>query len=391
MFSLRVAVLAVAPTTAASIESKLARGGHRVTAHATASDEVEIRARLVHWISDREIEAIVVVGGLGDDAAPRALAPLVTEVLSRPAAELRRLAFDELGSAAMLLGPQAARCGQARVFVVSGGEQFAAKALDEVVFAELIPLALHAITTGSIAVVGDLPSYAAEPTIDLRKGGKRAMRVFGGLALVCVAGLGAFAMNAVDRASPFATSHRAAIAPPPTGLAVATGFVQPPPAPPPPPVVAAAPAPQPTVAKQATPHKVEHAAVASAPAAPQVETPPALDDTCDEASCAAHGNERECCAPYRAHTVRTLDKAIVAGAIAAAKPRMLACGSELDLEGDVKLSVEVSADGEVVSAMVDEASEATLGRCVVDVMRAVVFPATESGGTFSYSIAVPKR
>jgi hypothetical protein len=133
------------------------------------------------------------------------------------------------------------------------------------------------------------------------------------------------------------------------------------------------------------------AAPSAAPAAAPVQVPAALeaatvtddDDTCTEESCARHGNERECCTPFRAH-VATLDRAAISTTTAAIRAQVHDCRDPQSSDGLVRISVVVLADGSVAKASVLESPEVTVGRCVAELVRGLTFPATDNGGTFVY-------
>src|SRR5437763_1657452 len=76
--------------------------GHQVTCANVEASTDAVRAQLVSWISDGGFDAIAVCGGIADEVATEALAPLITAPLAQPAMVLRQLAYDEVGSAAML-------------------------------------------------------------------------------------------------------------------------------------------------------------------------------------------------------------------------------------------------------------------------------------------------
>jgi hypothetical protein len=112
---------------------------------------------------------------------------------------------------------------------------------------------------------------------------------------------------------------------------------------------------------------------------------PIDDGGCDEATCSLHGNERECCTPFRATSIpANLDRAMVAEAIAGVKTQVLACGTSAAGTGVVKIRAQVGGDGRVVAVSIDEAPEVSIGNCVLGVIRATPFRRSVAGGSFAY-------
>jgi hypothetical protein len=286
-------------------------------------------------------------------------------------------------------------CGKKVVYVLPARLGAVSDALDRLVIPELAARTterLARIETDKIAVIGDLPSIAEPVARNLRTGGRRGLQMVG-LAGVAVAGaLCALAVNVLGRHDTIAIHHGAAdedvVAeapvvqplPRPT-LAVPTTHV----------VAASRPAPvtvTPRHKLREEPRHITHGKPAPRVVVPAVLEPtPTIDeaddeDTCSEESCARHGNERECCTPYRTQAI-SLDRAHIARVTSGLKTQVHACGSTAGL---VRVSVHVAADGSVDKALVLEAPEAGIGSCVAQVLRDASFPATTSGGSFVYKI-----
>ena len=110
-----VAILSVAGSsvrTEVAIENIIADAltgaGHEVTSFETVLDsEVAIRAQLVGWIEDPDVDLVIIVGE--GTATTRALNTLVDERLPGFADLLRMVAFQAVGAGAMLSSPEAAR------------------------------------------------------------------------------------------------------------------------------------------------------------------------------------------------------------------------------------------------------------------------------------------
>lgn len=350
------------PATAL-LDARLRATGARVVARAwVPATEADVRAQLITWISAPAIDAVILCSD-GTDVAMPAVAPLVTETRNG-----------------------AVVCGKKIVYVLPAKLGAVSDALDRIVFPGLAARTttrVARIETDKIAVIGDLPAVAEPVALNVRTGGRRGLQLVG-LAGVAVAGaLCALAVNVTGRHDAIAVHHGAADED-------VTPAVQPLPRPVMATHVVAASRPAPvtvTPRHKLEPRHIEH----PRPAAPVV-VPAALeptptveeddDDSCSEESCARHGNERECCTPYRTQAP-TLDRAHIARVTAGLKTQVHACGSS---EGLVKVSVHVQPDGSVDQALVLEAPESGIGSCVATALREASFPATVQGGSFVYKV-----
>ena len=79
-----------------------------------------------------------------------------------------------------------------------------------------------------------------------------------------------------------------------------------------------------------------------------------------------------------------LDRQMISDAIAKAQPEFAACGEKFPATGKVKLAMKVTPFGKVANVEVTETPTAELAHCLVQVMVGVKFPATDTGGSFSY-------
>lgn len=140
---LHVAVLTIAdahsdPAIAAYVADKLRAAGHTVAHSAQVENFVPVvRRQLGQWITEGAIDVVVVVGGTDDGVASSALGPLVTQALPGFADLLRAMLFVELGTAAMLATPDAARCSGKFVFVVPGTMAVARVAVDKLLVPQM--------------------------------------------------------------------------------------------------------------------------------------------------------------------------------------------------------------------------------------------------------------
>jgi hypothetical protein len=366
---------------AASIVECVIELGHRITGCVyRRMDESAIRTQLVNWISDRDVDLIVVCGGIEKTSTPRALAPLATA---------------RLGS--LDAGGQIVRCGSTLVITLTANAT-AASVLEGAllrldppriaVAPPPVPAAPPPIpaptpraadmTTGSIARIGDLPASVDDGRfVDLRAG-RGGLWTLAALAVVAAAGVVLLGVNITKRNQSFLTSA-------PSDVPIAAA---PPPPPPrarhvdPPAISRPAPPPRAPISRRV-------ATAIPLPKLPPVARPAALsvdDDSCDEATCAVHGNERECCTPFRATSLPpSLDHAMVAEAIAGVKAQVLACGASASVTGVVvKLRVQVGGDGHAGAVTIEDSPEVSVGSCVVGVIRSAGFRRTVAGGSFVY-------
>jgi molybdopterin biosynthesis enzyme MoaB len=329
---------------------------------------VEVRAQLVTWISAPAIDVVIVCSD-GGEVAAAAVQPLVTE--ARDSGVL---------------------CGKKLVYVMPAAAGAVVDVLERVVMPGLAARTterLARIETDKIAVIGDLPAVADPVALNLRTGGRRGLQLVGLAGVAVAAAVCALAVNVVGRHDTIAVHHGAAD----DVVADEAPVVQPLPRPvvaPPPAHVVLASRPAPVTVTPRHKLREEPRRVERPRPAPRVVVPAALeptpvvddDDRCTEESCARHGNERECCTPFRTRPPR-LDRTHIARVTAALGTEVHACGSA---EGVVRVSVHVRPDGSVDKALVVEAPEAGVGTCVATALRDASFPATVEGGAFVYRI-----
>lgn len=137
------------------VADALSAAGHQITSFESVKDsEVGIRAQLVGWIEDPDIDMVLVLGE-GENTS-RAMAPLVDQPLPGFADLLRMLAFQEIGASAMLSVAEAARCGTTFVFVLPSGEGAVRAAMEKLILPQLDP------ATTPRNLVGSLPRLREE-------------------------------------------------------------------------------------------------------------------------------------------------------------------------------------------------------------------------------------
>jgi TonB family protein len=117
---------------------------------------------------------------------------------------------------------------------------------------------------------------------------------------------------------------------------------------------------------------------------------------CDEVSCVLTNYEGKCCEKFHLHAKDelgtnpyaalpvALDRAAISRAMAAVKPRVMACGDLAPAKGRVKISVRVNGAGVVTSTVIESTPDFGLGRCVEQVVQKAAFDPTQSGGSFTY-------
>lgn len=81
---------------------------------------------------------------------------------------------------------------------------------------------------------------------------------------------------------------------------------------------------------------------------------------------------------------KSLDRAMISQAMASVKSQVSTCAARSSSKGKVKVRVNVKPDGTVSEATATEAYDAAVGQCIVDIMKALRFPVTDEGGSFSY-------
>ncbi|MDB4957896.1 MAG: molybdenum cofactor biosynthesis protein [Myxococcales bacterium] len=138
-----VAVLAVTVAvgeepTAKQIIDRLTEAGHRIVAREVVGDsEHKIRAQLLTWIGDPDIDVVVATVGIETESASDALTPLVTKPLRGFSDLFRMLSYEEIGTAAMLVDAEAAQCGSTYVFLLPASTGAIRTALDKILVPQL--------------------------------------------------------------------------------------------------------------------------------------------------------------------------------------------------------------------------------------------------------------
>lgn len=80
----------------------------------------------------------------------------------------------------------------------------------------------------------------------------------------------------------------------------------------------------------------------------------------------------------------SLSRADISKTIALAKSTIRTCGDMSTASGTVKVNVKVRPDGKVGAVSTNQTYDAKVSGCVLDVVRKLIFPATDDGGAFTY-------
>ena len=83
------------------------------------------------------------------------------------------------------------------------------------------------------------------------------------------------------------------------------------------------------------------------------------------------------------------DRAAISDGMAKVNAKVVACGDGSKVGGKVKVKVTVAPDGKVSSAVAEGSADAKLNACVGATIKAAVFKATKTGGSFSYPFVFP--
>ena len=163
-----VAVLAVSDKltvtdepTAKQVIDRLTEAGHRIVAREVVADsEDRIRAHLLAWIGDPEVDVVIATIGLDAESAGDALAPLVTKPLRGFSDLFRMLSYEEIGTAAMLVDVEAAQCGSTFVFFLPASSGAIRTALEKILIPQLD------VRTKPRNLAMKLRRHQAEPSVD---------------------------------------------------------------------------------------------------------------------------------------------------------------------------------------------------------------------------------
>ncbi|HTR53857.1 MAG TPA: molybdopterin-binding protein [Kofleriaceae bacterium] len=145
--SVHLAVLAIAEdpakadlATATAVSEPALAAGHKVIERAVVADtETAVREQLTRWMSNREIDVVIVTSTAETENASKALAPLVAQPLPGFTDLFRFLAYQAIGASAMLSTAEAARCGETLVFVLPASVDAVKAAMDKLILPQLDP------------------------------------------------------------------------------------------------------------------------------------------------------------------------------------------------------------------------------------------------------------
>ena len=136
--AVNVAVVGVGADDAATrtAAERLAAAGHEVVDSKQLAAGAPLLEVLTDWIDDDRIDVVIAIA---NDTEPvrAAMAPLVSREIPGFGELLRAAAFSEIGSAAMLLEGEAARCGATYVFVLPGTVGAVKVAMDHLLLPQL--------------------------------------------------------------------------------------------------------------------------------------------------------------------------------------------------------------------------------------------------------------
>lgn len=146
--SLNIAVLTVSDTRTLETDTsggvifeKLSDAGHLVVAREIVPDELaDVRVKLVTWIADERVDAVIATGGTGitaRDVTPDALAPLVTKPIPGFGELFRLLSYDDIGPSTIQSRAEAALCKTTLVFLLPGSTGAVKLALDKIILPQL--------------------------------------------------------------------------------------------------------------------------------------------------------------------------------------------------------------------------------------------------------------
>jgi molybdopterin adenylyltransferase len=158
----------------------LAESGHTVLGREILPDDpARVRARLLEWVDDPEVDAVVLTGGTGisrDDGTFDAVAGVLDKTLPGFGELFRMLSYAEIGSAAMLSRAVGGVCRGTIVFAVPGSPAACELAAGQLIAPELGHLVYELGKEGTAAVT-PLPEPEPEDPAE------EAPRLEGGLHL----------------------------------------------------------------------------------------------------------------------------------------------------------------------------------------------------------------
>lgn len=123
------------------LRSLLESDGHRVTRYRIVRDDLwQVRATVVTWVTDDEIDAVITTGSSGvapRDIAFEAIAPLLDKTLDGFGELFRQLSFGEIGSAALMSRAFAGVANGKVIFCLPGSPQACQLAMQKLILPEL--------------------------------------------------------------------------------------------------------------------------------------------------------------------------------------------------------------------------------------------------------------
>ncbi len=123
------------------LRSLLESEGHRVTRYRIVRDDIwQVRAAIVTWLTDEEVDAVITTGSSGvapRDIASEAIVPLLEKTLNGFGELFRQLSFGEIGSAAMMSRAFAGVANGKVIFCLPGSPQACQLAMKKLILPEL--------------------------------------------------------------------------------------------------------------------------------------------------------------------------------------------------------------------------------------------------------------
>jgi len=130
------------------IESRLKEHGHTVHARKLVPDDQKIlHSTLTDALQNPEVDSIIITGGTGiseGDVTIEVAGRLFDKELPGFGEFLRRISYDEIGSAALLTRAAAGIASKKPIFCIPGSPDAVGRALDRLILLELSHILSHA-------------------------------------------------------------------------------------------------------------------------------------------------------------------------------------------------------------------------------------------------------
>ncbi len=141
--ALRIAVVTISDTrdiaddrSGAALAERIAGAGHTVAERAIVTDDVDaIRARLMAFIADRDIDVVITTGGTGftgRDVTPEAVEPLFEKRMDGFATVFHMVSLPKIGTSTVQTRATAGVAGATYIFCLPGSPGACRDAWDEI-------------------------------------------------------------------------------------------------------------------------------------------------------------------------------------------------------------------------------------------------------------------